>query len=75
MLKWLASESKILLLDEPTRGIDVGSKLEFYKLILRWSVPKKSIILFPRNCRSYMPASDRILVMSNSPDQEGVPYR
>ncbi len=33
--KWLASESKILILDEPTRGIDVGAKQEIYELINR----------------------------------------
>ena len=34
--KWLATNPKILLLDEPTRGIDVGAKSEIYKLLANW---------------------------------------
>ena len=66
LAKWLASESKILLLDEPTRGIDVGSKLEFYKLMAEMVRAKKSIILVSSELPELMALSDRILVMSNS---------
>ena len=66
LAKWLASESKILLLDEPTRGIDVGSKLEFYKFMAELVRNKKSIILVSSELPELMALSDRILVMSNS---------
>mgnify|MGYP000966768036 CR=1 FL=1 len=66
LAKWLASESKILLLDEPTRGIDVGSKLEFYKLMAKMVSSNKSIILVSSELPELMALSDRILVMSNS---------
>lgn len=65
LAKWLASESRILLLDEPTRGIDVGSKLEFYKLIAAMVRERKSIILVSSELPELMALSDRILVMSN----------
>jgi len=65
LAKWLASESKILFLDEPTRGIDVGSKLEFYKLMAEMVRGRKSIILVSSELPELMALSDRILVMSN----------
>ena len=43
--KWLASDSSILILDEPTRGIDVGSKQEIYKLINQLAEQGKAIIV------------------------------
>jgi ABC-type sugar transport system ATPase subunit len=66
LAKWLASESQILLLDEPTRGIDVGSKLEFYKFMAELVRNNKSIILVSSELPELMALSDRILVMSNS---------
>lgn len=62
--KWLASECKILILDEPTRGVDVGAKFEMFKLINELATNGVAIIMIS----SYMPEliglCDRILVMN-----------
>ena len=45
MAKWLARESDVLILDEPTRGVDIGAKEEIYRLILQIARAGKAIIL------------------------------
>lgn len=61
--KWLCRDADILLLDEPTTGVDVGAKVEIYQLIEELTAIGKAVIL----CSSYMPEviglSDRIIVM------------
>lgn len=63
--RWLASRSEILLLDEPTRGIDVGSKHEIYKLIADLVEQGKSVIMVSSELPEILGISDRILVMSD----------
>jgi ribose transport system ATP-binding protein len=62
--KWLSRDSNILLLDEPTSGVDVGAKVEIYHLVQELVKRGKAVIL----CSSYLPEviglSDRILVMA-----------
>jgi ribose transport system ATP-binding protein len=62
--KWLSRESSILLLDEPTSGVDIGAKHEIYNLVQVLVEQGKSVII----CSSYLPEviglSDRILVMA-----------
>ena len=62
--KWLASESKILILDEPTRGIDVGAKQEIYELINRLNGRRLAIIMISSEMEEIMGMSDRMLVMA-----------
>ena len=62
--KWLAKNPKILLLDEPTRGVDVGAKNEIYKLILDLSKTGMAIIMVSSELPEILAVSDRILVMS-----------
>ena len=62
--KWLASESKILILDEPTRGIDVGAKQEIYELINRLTDEGLAIIMISSEMEEIMGMSDRMLVMA-----------
>lgn len=62
--RWLLSEPEILLLDEPTRGIDVGAKYEIYKLILELAKEGRGIILVSSEMPELLGISDRILVMS-----------
>jgi ribose transport system ATP-binding protein len=63
--KWLCRDADILMLDEPTTGVDVGAKMEIYQLIEELTLQGKSIIL----CSSYLPEviglSDRIIVMAS----------
>ncbi len=62
--KWIARSPKILILDEPTRGIDVGSKFEIYKLIYDQALKGLSIIIISSELSEIINLSDRILVMS-----------
>ena len=61
--KWLATEPRILLLDEPTRGIDVGAKQEIYKLIFDLAAQGLGIIVVTSEMPELLLLSDRILVM------------
>jgi ribose transport system ATP-binding protein len=61
--KWLATEPRVLLLDEPTRGIDVGAKQEIYQLIFRLAADGLAIIVVSSELPELLLLSDRILVM------------
>ncbi len=61
--KWLMSEPKVLILDEPTRGIDVGAKSEIYKLMNKLAEEGVAIILVSSELPEILGMSDRILVM------------
>ena len=61
--KWLMSEPIILILDEPTRGIDVGAKYEIYKVMNRLADEGVAIILVSSELPEVLGMSDRILVM------------
>lgn len=61
--KWLAANSSIILMDEPTRGIDVGAKSEIYALIRELAQEGKSILFVSSELEEVQIVSDRILVM------------
>lgn len=63
--KWLLTEPEVLILDEPTRGIDVGSKAEIYKLVGRHAREGKAIIVVSSELPEIMGICDRILVVKN----------
>lgn len=62
--KWLATHPKVLLLDEPTRGIDVHAKSEIYKLILQLASSGLGIIMVSSELPEIFAVSDRVLVLS-----------
>jgi L-arabinose transport system ATP-binding protein len=62
--RWMAREPKILILDEPTRGIDVGSKAEIYLLIENLARDGMAIILISSEMPELLGLSDRVLVMA-----------
>jgi ribose transport system ATP-binding protein len=64
LAKWLASNPKILILDEPTRGIDVGAKAEIHFLISLLAFQGLGIIIISSELPEIMKMSDRILVMA-----------
>lgn len=64
--KWLATHPKVLLLDEPTRGIDIGAKAEIYKLINELAEQGMGIIVVSSELPEILAVSDAILVMSES---------
>jgi methyl-galactoside transport system ATP-binding protein len=63
--RWLLTQPEILMLDEPTRGIDVGAKFEIYQLILELANKNKGIIIISSEMPELIGITDRILVMSN----------
>ncbi len=61
--RWLLTEPEILILDEPTRGIDVGAKYEIYTIIAELAAQGKSIIMISSEMPELLGMSDRIMVM------------
>ena len=64
LAKWLALQPKLLILDEPTRGIDVGAKAEIHALIDELAPEGIAIILISSELPEVLNMSDRILVMA-----------
>ena len=65
LAKWLFVQPKVLILDEPTRGIDVGAKYEIYTLMHRLVEEGMSIIMISSELPEVLGMSDRLYVMSN----------
>jgi ribose transport system ATP-binding protein len=63
LAKWLCTEADILIFDEPTRGIDVGSKVEIYQLINQLAARGAAILMISSELPEILGMSDRILVM------------
>lgn len=63
LARWLANDPDVLILDEPTRGVDVGAKYEIYVIINELARQGKSIILISSEMAELIGMSDRILVM------------
>jgi rhamnose transport system ATP-binding protein len=63
--KWLATNPVVLILDEPTRGIDVGAKAEVHRIITELADEGVSILLISSELPEILHISDRILVMHN----------
>lgn len=64
LAKWLFREPKLLILDEPTRGIDIGAKEELYKIMVEFVKSGKSIIMVSSDMPELLSISDRIIVLS-----------
>lgn len=63
--RWLLTQPKVLLLDEPTRGIDVGAKYQIYELIIELASEGKGVVVVSSEMPELLGICDRILVMSN----------
>ena len=63
--RWLLTSPDILLMDEPTRGIDVGAKYEIYQLMINLANEGKGVIMVSSEMPELFGITDRILVMSN----------
>jgi len=63
--KWLATKPRILLLDEPTRGIDVGSKREIYRLMENLAAEGVAILFVSSELEEILTMSDRVIVMQD----------
>jgi rhamnose transport system ATP-binding protein len=64
LARWLASDPAVLLLDEPTRGIDVGTKAELYDIIRGLSETGIATVIVSSDLPELLALSDRVLVMS-----------
>jgi ABC-type sugar transport system ATPase subunit len=64
LAKWLLRNSEIILIDEPTRGIDVKAKNEVYNLLIELKMQGKGIMIFSPEIRELLNICDRILIMS-----------
>lgn len=62
--RWLLTSPEVLLLDEPTRGIDVGAKYEIYQLIIELAAKGKCVLMVSSEMPELLGVCDRILVMS-----------
>lgn len=61
--RWIATQPKVLILDEPTKGIDVGAKSEFYQMICEFAKQGLGVILISSELPEVIGLSDRIIVM------------
>jgi ribose transport system ATP-binding protein len=62
--KWLATEPELIILDEPTRGIDVGAKYEIYKLINELVENGKTMLMISSEMEELMGMVDRVIVLA-----------
>ena len=65
LAKWLSTDPKVMILDEPTRGVDVGAKFEIYKLMRQLNDRGIAIIMISSELPEIIGMSDRILVMND----------
>ena len=65
LARWLAKESKVLILDEPTRGVDVGAKAEIYSIIDELAANGAAILMISSELPEVLGLADRIVVMQN----------
>ena len=63
LAKWLASKPRVLILDEPTRGIDIGAKVEVHRLIADLAAAGLAVLLISSDLPEVLAMSDRILVL------------
>jgi len=64
LAKWLLREPQVLLLDEPTRGVDVGAKAEIHNLLKRMAADGMAVLVVSSDLRELMNLCDRLLVLS-----------
>ena len=63
LARWLATNPQLLILDEPTRGIDIGTKAEIQKLVLKLAEEGKSCIFISSELEEVLRTSHRIVVL------------
>ncbi len=74
LAKWLATEPEVLILDEPTRGIDIGTKFELYGLIDRLAAGGTAVLLVSSELPELLALTDRTLVMRNGGIVAEIPH-
>ncbi len=74
LAKWLASKPRVLILDEPTRGIDIGAKVEVHRIISELAASGLGIILISSDLPEVLAMSDRILVLHEGKITAEIPH-
>ncbi|HYO29503.1 MAG TPA: ATP-binding cassette domain-containing protein, partial [Thermomicrobiales bacterium] len=74
LAKWLATEPEVLILDEPTRGIDIGTKFELYGLIDKLAAGGTAVLLVSSELPELLALTDRTLVMRNGGIVAEIPH-
>jgi rhamnose transport system ATP-binding protein len=74
LAKWLASKPRVLILDEPTRGIDIGAKVEVHRIISELASSGLGIVLISSDLPEVLAMSDRILVMHEGQITAEIPH-
>ena len=64
LAKWLLTRPRVLILDEPTRGVDVGAKFEIYRIIRRLASEGTAIIMVSSELPEVLGMADRIIIMA-----------
>jgi ABC-type sugar transport system ATPase subunit len=65
LAKWLLKGSKVLIVDEPTQGVDVNAKTEIYSLLTNLAKEGKAIVIISSDMPELVSLSDRVLVVRN----------
>jgi len=65
LAKWLAMNPRLMILDEPTRGIDVGARAEFYEYIVSLAEQGVSVLMISSDLEEILGLSHRVVVMRN----------
>jgi rhamnose transport system ATP-binding protein len=74
LAKWLASKPRVLILDEPTRGIDIGAKVEVHRIISELAASGLGIILISSDLPEVLAMSDRIIVLHEGRVTAEIPH-
>jgi rhamnose transport system ATP-binding protein len=74
LAKWLASRPRVLILDEPTRGIDIGAKVEVHRIISELAASGLGIVLISSDLPEVLAMSDRILVLHEGRITADIPH-
>ncbi len=72
--KWLLARPRVLFLDEPTRGIDVGSKAEIHDIVGRLAAEGVAVVLVSSDLPELLGLSDRVLVLSKGRPRALFPF-
>ncbi|HEY9394263.1 MAG TPA: sugar ABC transporter ATP-binding protein, partial [Nocardioides sp.] len=64
LARWLLRDCKVLLLDEPTRGVDVGARTEIYNLVRRLADEGVAVVVVSSEVEEVLGLADRVLVIS-----------
>ena len=75
MARWLATEPKVLLLNDPTRGVDINAKRDLYALLLDLAAEGMAIVMLSTEVDEHVELMDRVLVFREGADRRGAAAR